>query len=395
MSVQAFKSQQYCLKWNNHNKNVSGFLERLRTLEQFVDVTLFTADQKSIKCHKILLSASSVYLEDILSNNPSDHPTIVLSQIYYNDLKLLIDFMYAGEVFVEQDCLVKLLDAAKVLKIKGLYEGSSTNDENNNDMNPGSPYDPSSDYTKRLYPPHDLNNIAMNMSKRKRKSWNANTNEHPMNSSSSECTKPIYGVPNAYYFTTPNTSSSSSGSSKSLSPLEAVSNMMPTNLSSNMSKIRNQAYTNNNCLSPLNNHILTSSVSKASEVVEPIYLPTGHTRRYKQYTEGSLQQALKDIMDGKSINRSSNKYNIPPRTLRDWMKRLNIKSAFTYNQSSKEFNECKFIKDGDIDQNSEGFGQRKEEFINDDRPVKNEVQLDAGVEEEIDDDEEEKLKIAE
>ena len=41
-------------------------------------------------------------------------------------------------------------------------------------------------------------------------------------------------------------------------------------------------------------------------------------------------QALRDIMEGQSINRSSNKFNIPARTLRDWMKRLNIKSVFTH-----------------------------------------------------------------
>ena len=48
----------------------------------------------------------------------------------------------------------------------------------------------------------------------------------------------------------------------------------------------------------------------------------------------TLQQALKDIMEGQSINRSSVKYNIPARTLRDWMKRLNIKSVFTHNHNS-------------------------------------------------------------
>ncbi|QQP49399.1 Uncharacterized protein FKW44_010059, partial [Caligus rogercresseyi] len=58
-SVQALRTQQYCLKWNNHNKNVSNVFDRLRTCEQFVDVTLFTSDRKSIKCHKILLSAGS------------------------------------------------------------------------------------------------------------------------------------------------------------------------------------------------------------------------------------------------------------------------------------------------------------------------------------------------
>ncbi|QQP49401.1 Uncharacterized protein FKW44_010061, partial [Caligus rogercresseyi] len=62
-------------------------------------------------------------------------------------------------------------------------------------------------------------------------------------------------------------------------------------------------------------------------------IATGQIRRYKQYTEETLQQALKEIMDGQSINRSSVKYNIPARTLRDWMKRLNIKSVFTHNNN--------------------------------------------------------------
>ncbi|QQP49400.1 Uncharacterized protein FKW44_010060, partial [Caligus rogercresseyi] len=70
------------------------------------------------------------YLEEILEDNPSDHPTIVLSQILFEDLKLLIDFMYAGEVSVEQSRLVRLLDAAKILKIKGLYETAPFEDEN-------------------------------------------------------------------------------------------------------------------------------------------------------------------------------------------------------------------------------------------------------------------------
>ncbi len=55
----------------------------------------------------------SRYLEEILSQNPSDHPTIVLSQIKFNELKHLVDFMYAGEVAVEQNNLNILLVSCK------------------------------------------------------------------------------------------------------------------------------------------------------------------------------------------------------------------------------------------------------------------------------------------
>merc|ERR1712018_1022086 len=116
---------QYCLKWNNHKTNISGFFDRLRNDERFVDVTLASSDQKSIKCHRILLSAGSGYLESILDQNPSDHPTIILSQIQHNELKHLVEFMYSGEVAVEQESLPKLLEAANILQIKGLYEAPS------------------------------------------------------------------------------------------------------------------------------------------------------------------------------------------------------------------------------------------------------------------------------
>ena len=62
------------------------------------------------------------YLESILDQNPSDHPTIILSQIQHNELKHLVEFMYSGEVAVEQESLPKLLEAANILQIKGLYE---------------------------------------------------------------------------------------------------------------------------------------------------------------------------------------------------------------------------------------------------------------------------------
>jgi hypothetical protein len=51
--------QQYCLKWNNHKSNISGVFERLRADESFVDVTLASADQKTLRCHRVILSAGS------------------------------------------------------------------------------------------------------------------------------------------------------------------------------------------------------------------------------------------------------------------------------------------------------------------------------------------------
>merc|ERR1712168_1127211 len=81
-------------------------------------------------------------------------------------------------------------------------------------------------------------------------------------------------------------------------------------------------------MSPFKNNLSPNSKSGL--------ISSAPVRRYKQYSEDSLQAALKEIMNGQSINRSSMKHNIPARTLRDWMKRLNIKSVFTHHSHGKE-----------------------------------------------------------
>jgi hypothetical protein len=64
-------------------------------------------------------------------------------------------------------------------------------------------------------------------------------------------------------------------------------------------------------------------------------------------------------MDGQSINRSSNKFNIPARTLRDWMKRLNIKSVFTHHsQQSGQKEEEEEEGDGENGEAATDFEQQ-------------------------------------
>lgn len=43
-------------------------------------------------------------------------------------MRLLVDFMYSGEVSVATDKLAVLLEAARILKIKGLWESSGGQD---------------------------------------------------------------------------------------------------------------------------------------------------------------------------------------------------------------------------------------------------------------------------
>ncbi|GLG92530.1 Uncharacterized protein GBIM_00207 [Gryllus bimaculatus] len=54
--------------------------------------------------------------------NPCQHPIVILKDVKYNDLKIMVDFMYYGEVNVSQEQLPAILKTAEMLKIKGLAD---------------------------------------------------------------------------------------------------------------------------------------------------------------------------------------------------------------------------------------------------------------------------------
>lgn len=87
--------------------------------EQFVDVTL-ACEGRSLKCHKMILSACSDYLADLLRENPCQHPIILMKDLKFWEVEALVKFMYRGEVNVAHDKLPQLLNAAEALQVKGL-----------------------------------------------------------------------------------------------------------------------------------------------------------------------------------------------------------------------------------------------------------------------------------
>jgi tramtrack len=70
----------------------------------------------------MVLSACSPYFQKLFLNHPEIHPIVILKDIPYTDVKSLLDFMYRGEVSVDQERLTAFLRIAETLKIKGLTE---------------------------------------------------------------------------------------------------------------------------------------------------------------------------------------------------------------------------------------------------------------------------------
>lgn len=94
-------TQQFCLRWNNHQGNLVSVFDNLLASESFVDVTL-ACEGNSIKAHKVVLSACSPYFEELFKNNPCQHPIVILQDVSHHDLKAVVEFMYKGEVNISQ-----------------------------------------------------------------------------------------------------------------------------------------------------------------------------------------------------------------------------------------------------------------------------------------------------
>ncbi|XP_023034006.1 protein tramtrack, alpha isoform isoform X1 [Drosophila willistoni] len=114
-------SQRFCLRWNNHQTNLLSVFDQLLHAETFTDVTLAVEGQY-LKAHKMVLSACSPYFNALFMNHPENHPIVILKDVPYSDMKSLLDFMYRGEVSVDQERLTAFLRVAESLRIKGLTE---------------------------------------------------------------------------------------------------------------------------------------------------------------------------------------------------------------------------------------------------------------------------------
>ncbi|XP_068621848.1 protein bric-a-brac 2-like isoform X3 [Battus philenor] len=121
----ALPPQQFCVRWNSYHTNLQSVFPRLLLTEQFADVTL-ACESRQLRCHKLVLSACSAYLERLLLQNPCKHPIVLMRDMRFSEMQALVDFMYKGEVNVTQEELPSLLKSAEALQIRGLCSSDNT-----------------------------------------------------------------------------------------------------------------------------------------------------------------------------------------------------------------------------------------------------------------------------
>lgn len=124
--------EDFRLKWNDHHSVFFSTAESLCHGDHLTDVTL-SCGSREFSAHKLVLSICSSYFSQLFApkpgakKRPADSAAIVyLKDVDGRHMELLLNYMYRGEINVEESELMGLLATAKGLQIKGLTENDDT-----------------------------------------------------------------------------------------------------------------------------------------------------------------------------------------------------------------------------------------------------------------------------
>ena len=121
----AVTEDAFCLKWNDFHTSVTSSFAELREESDLLDATVVCEGQ-TVRAHKLVLSACSGVFRQLFRSSSAalignDHqPVILLWDVKADDLRLLFNFMYEGQVNVAQERLSTFLALAERLQVRGL-----------------------------------------------------------------------------------------------------------------------------------------------------------------------------------------------------------------------------------------------------------------------------------
>ena len=111
--------QEFCLHWNDHQPTLIKNFEELLDTGFLSDCTL-AVEGNYINAHKIVLSSCSLYFEKLLKEHPDKYPVFILSNITFEQLKSILEYIYKGKVTVSQnqvDSFIKIIDFFQIKRV--------------------------------------------------------------------------------------------------------------------------------------------------------------------------------------------------------------------------------------------------------------------------------------
>ena len=107
------------LKFDEFQNFASETQKKMRNNE-FCDVTLASADNQKFQAHKVILAAYSRVFKNMLESEKHPHPIIFMTGVENEVLKALLDFIYWGEVKLEEENLAGFLQLISDIELLGV-----------------------------------------------------------------------------------------------------------------------------------------------------------------------------------------------------------------------------------------------------------------------------------
>ena len=122
-------SGMFFLKRNDFQETVGISFRELRDDKDFSDVTLACEDLE-LETHKVILSSCSPFFRRLLKRSKHQHPLLYMRGLKADQLKVVVDFIYFGEVSIVQEKLEAFLELAEELELQGLMGADANKTEN-------------------------------------------------------------------------------------------------------------------------------------------------------------------------------------------------------------------------------------------------------------------------
>ena len=87
------KADNFNLNWPTFDGHLKLMLQHMINSNYLTDVTLFSDDRKQIKAHKVILSACSPVLKEIIDCMSEKEPVIYLKGIQHQELQSILELL--------------------------------------------------------------------------------------------------------------------------------------------------------------------------------------------------------------------------------------------------------------------------------------------------------------
>ena len=113
-------NKKLLFKWGDFEDNIKTWFGTIRNTNNFTDVTLAFEGGRTIEAHKIVLVGASHVFTNILQDITYPNPLIYMRGISYDIFNDLIDFIYNGEVNIDEENLNNFLKVGEEFSFRGI-----------------------------------------------------------------------------------------------------------------------------------------------------------------------------------------------------------------------------------------------------------------------------------